>query len=68
MDVIFFMAITTSILQKGESEEVLSLFDLKPTSSEYLFGGNINESLKLAKGNYKLSQNLVSAKSRKKVA
>ena len=51
----------------SENEEVWSLYDLKPTSSEYLFGGNINESLKLAKGNYKLSQNLVSAKSRNKV-
>ena len=34
------------------------LCDLEPTSSEYLFGENINESLKLGKENYKLSQNL----------
>ena len=42
--------------------------DLEPTSSEYVFGENMNESLKLAKENYKLPQNLVSTKSRNKVA
>ena len=44
------------------NEEVRSLCDLEPTSSEYYFGENMNESLKLAKENYKLSQNLVSTK------
>ena len=46
----------------------LEACDLEPTSSEYLFGENMNESLKLPKENYKLSQNLVSTKSRNKVA
>ena len=42
--------------------------DLEPLLSEYLFGENMNKSLKLAKEDYKLSQNLVSTKSRNKVA
>ena len=36
------------------NEEVRSLRTLEPTSSEYLFKENMNESLKLAKENYKL--------------
>ena len=55
-------------LKPALSEEVRSLCDLEPASSEYLFGKNMNESLKLAQKNYKLSQNLVSTKSRKKAA
>ena len=55
-------------LKPALNEEVRSLCDLEPTSSEYLFGENMNESLKLAKENYKLSQNLVSTKSRNKAA
>ena len=54
--------------KKKKNEEVRSLCDLEPTSSGYLFGENVNESLKLAKENYKLSQNLVSTKSKNKVA
>ena len=50
------------------SKEVRSLCDLEPTSFEYLFGGNMNESLKLSKQNYKLPRNLVSKKSRNKAA
>ena len=50
------------------NEEVRSMCDLEPTSSEYLFEENMNESLKLDKENYKLSQNLVNIKSRNKVA
>ena len=56
------------LLKPALNEEVRSLCDLESTSSEYLFGENMNGSLKLAKQNYKLSQNLVSTKSRKKVA
>ena len=55
-------------LKPALNEEVRRLCDLEPTSSEYLFGENMNESLKLAKENYKLSQNLVSTKSRNKAA
>ena len=58
----------TDRLKPALNEEVRSLCDLEPTSSEYLFGENMNESLKLAKENDKLSQNLVSTKSRNKVA
>ena len=58
----------TDRLKPALNEEVRSLCDLEPTSSEYLFGENMNESLKLAKENYKLSQNLVSTKSRNKAA
>ena len=62
IDTIFFMAkATNSIsaerrdrLKPAMNEEVRSLCDLEPTSSEYLFGENINESLKIAKENYKL--------------
>ena len=54
-------------LKPALNEEVWSLCDLEPTSSDYLFGENMNESLKLAIY-YKLSQNLVSTKSRNKVA
>ena len=52
------------------NEEGRSLCDFEPTSSEYLFEEKVNENLKLAKGNYKLSQNLVksSTKSRNNVA
>ena len=50
------------------NEEVRSMCDLESTSSEYLFEENMNESLKLGKENYKLSQNLVNIKSRNKVA
>ena len=55
-------------LKPALNEEVRSLCDLGPTQSEYLFVEKMNESLKLAKENYKLSQNLVSTKSRNKVA
>ena len=44
------------------NEEVRSLCDLETTSSEYLSGGNMNDGLKLAKENYKLTMNLVSTK------
>ena len=47
-------------LKPSLNEELWSLCDLKPTPSEYLFGENMNGSLKLAKENYKLSQNFVS--------
>ena len=50
------------------NEEGRSMRDLEPLLSEYLFGENMNKSLKLAKEDYKLSQNLVSTKSRNKVA
>ena len=76
IDAISFMAKATHSLfaerrdhlKLALNEEVRSLCDLEPTSSEYLFGENMNESLKLAKENYKLSQNLVSTKSRNKAA
>ena len=76
IDAISFMAKATHSLSAERrdrlkpalNEEVRSLCDLEPTSSEYLFGENMNESLKLAKENYKLSQNLVSTKSRNKAA
>ena len=75
IDAISFMAKAThSLFTKRKDRlktvlnEVTSLCDLEPTSSEYLFGENMNESLKLPKENYKLSQNLVSTKSRNKVA
>ena len=55
-------------LKPALNEEVWSPRDLEPTSYEYLFGENMNESLKLAKENYKLSQNLVNTKSRNKIA
>ena len=55
-------------LKPSLNEELWSLCDLKPTPSEYLFGENMNGSLKLAKENYKLSQNFVSIKSRNKAA
>ena len=50
------------------NEEVQNPYCLESTSSEYHFGENMNESLKLAKENYKLSINLLSTKSRYKVA
>ena len=50
------------------NEEVRNLGDSEPTSPEYLFGENMNESFKLAKENYRLSQDLISTKSRNKVA
>ena len=53
-------------LKPALNEDVRRLCDLEPTSSEYFFGENMNESLKLAKENYKLPQNLVSTKSRNK--
>ena len=76
IDAIYFMAKATHSLpaetrdrlKPALNEEVRSLCELEPTSSEYLFGENMNESLKLAKENDKLSQNLVSTKSRNKVA
>ena len=55
-------------LNPALNEEVRSLCDLEPTSSEYLFGENMNESLKSAKENFKLSQDLVSTKSRNEAA
>ena len=77
IDAISFMAKATHSLSAERrdhlkpalNEEVRRLCDLEPTtSSEYLFGENMNESLKLTKENYKLSQNLVSTKSRNKAA
>ena len=50
------------------NEEVQNPFDLESTSAEYYFGENMNESLKLAKENYNFSINLLSTKSRYKVA
>ena len=41
-------------LKPALNEEVQGLCDLESTSSEYFFGENMNESLKLAKENYKL--------------
>ena len=75
IDVILFMAKATHSLSTERrdrlkpalNEEVRSLCDLEPTSCEYLFGENMNENLKLAKENYKLSQNSVSIKLRNKV-
>ena len=57
-------------LKPALNGEVRNLCDMESTSSEYLFGENMNESLKLTKENYKLSQvpNLISTKSRNKVA
>ena len=63
IDAISFMAKATHSLfaerrdhlKPALNEEVRSFCDLEPTSSEYLFGQNMNESLKLAKENYKLS-------------
>ena len=37
------------------NEEVQNQYDLESTSSEYHFGENMNESLKLAKDNYRLN-------------
>ena len=55
-------------LKPALNEEVGSLCDLEPTFSKYLFGENMNEGLMLVRENYKLSQNLVSTKSRNKEA
>ena len=76
IDAIYFMAKATHSLsaETGDrlkpalNEEVRSLCELEPTSSDYLFGENMNESLKSAKENFKLSQDLVSTKSRNKAA
>lgn len=54
-------------LKPGLNEELRSLSNSKPTSSEYLFGENMNKSLKVAKKNPKLSLNLVITKLRNKV-
>ena len=54
-------------LKSALNEEVRSLRNLGRASFEYLFGENMNESLKLAKENYNISQNSVSTKSRNKV-
>ena len=75
IDAISFMAKATHSLSTERrdrlkpvlNEEVRSLCDFEPTSFEYLFGENMNENLKLAKENYKLSQNSVSIKSRNKI-
>ena len=76
IDAIYFMAKATHSLpaetrdrlKPALTEEVRSLCELEPTSSEYLFGENINESLKSVKENFKLSQDLASTKSRNKAA
>ena len=76
IDAIYFMvkathslsAETKDRLKPALNEEVPSLCELEPTSSEYLFGENMNESLKSAKENFKLSQDLVSTKSSNKAA
>ena len=64
----FFSVERRDFLKPALNEEVRSLCDLEPTSSGNLFRKNINKSLKLAQENYKLSKNLVSTKSMKKVA
>ena len=64
VDAISFIEKTTDFLsaerrdrlKSALNEEVWSLCDLEPISSEYLFGENMNESLKLAKENYKLTE------------
>ena len=63
-----YSAETRYHLKPALKEEVRSLCDLQPRSFEYLFGENVNESLKLGKETYKPSENLVSTKSRNKVA
>ena len=76
IDAISFMAKATHSLsverrdrlKPALNEEVRSLCDLEPTSSEYLFGENMNESLKSANENFQLSQDLVSTKSRNEAA
>ena len=76
IDAISFMAKATHSLSVEMADrlkpvlnkEVRSLCDLEPTSSKYLFRENMNESLKSTKENYKLSHNLVSTRSRNKVA
>ena len=75
IDAISFMAKSTHSLSAEKrdrlkpalNEELRDMCDLQTTSSAYLFGENMNGSLKLAKEYYKLSQNLVSTKSRNKV-
>ena len=76
VDAISFMAKATHSLSVEMTDrlkpvlnkEVRSLCDMEPTPSEYLFRENMNESLKSTKENNKLSHNLVSTKSRNKVA
>ena len=50
-------------LKPALNEDIRSLYDNDHTASDYLFGENISESLKLAKKNYKLAQNLGNSKS-----
>ena len=76
IDAICFMAKATHSLsaetrdrlKPALNEEVRSLCELEPTSSEYLFGENMNESLKSDNENFQLSQDLVSTKSRNEAA
>ena len=49
-------------LKPALNEDIRSLCDNDHTASNYLFGENISESLKLAKENYKLAQNLANSK------
>ena len=49
-------------LQPALNEDIRSLCDNNHTISDYLFGVNIWENLKLAKENYKLAQNLANSK------
>ena len=42
-------------LKPDLNEEVASLCEMEPTSSDFLFGENMNGSLKLTRENYKLS-------------
>ena len=63
-----FFAEKRDRLKLALNEKVQNPCDFERASFEYLFRENINESLKLAKGNYKMSQNFVSNKSRNKVA
>ena len=49
-------------LQPALNEGIRSLCDNNHTISDYLFGVNIWENLKLAKENYKIAQNLANSK------
>ena len=50
-------------LKPALNEDIRSLRDNDHTTSDYLFGENISESLKLTKENHKLAQNLANSKS-----
>ena len=50
-------------LKLALNEDIRSLSDNDHTTSDYLFGENISENIKLAKENYKFAQNLANSKS-----